>query len=759
LLIALPYIPALLGKARLVGGDTVNQFIPWIQFFVHEVRDGRFPRWDPHSFCGTPFFANAQVAFFYPFTWLAFLVSVETFLPLYYLAHGIGAGVAMYCWLHRRLRLPQAAFVGSLVWAWCGIAAGYRFAGFMAWAGATVYIPLAFLLFDLWNERHQIVHGLLLTAVLALQLHAGHPQPCLFTFYFLLAYACWQALSSRSQTLKARQRLTMISIVPLCFAGALLLAAVILLPLVEVSLFTAARQGGASYHFATTDSLPPKHLITFLAPVFFGHPADDSFWETTTGYHEICGYMGILPLILASVVLIRRPGRPFFVATAVASVVFAMGSFTPAFRILYHLIPGFVWFRVPARLLLIYSFSMAVLAAMGTADLVECEAKPIGRTTKILWGSLVAVLVVVAVVLSIGRPRVEEHLADQQKQREIQYSQESGEPFSPSPEWEQETRAACVKRFETMRSSVHQALLWTALSLFAVILYIKGKQSPALLGGLLLLVADLGLFNYGLLPYQDRDYYDCTAFAETETVRLLKSDGELFRVLTMDSAIGFLTRKTHPEIYPERLTVHGIQSVRGYNPIVLKHYAAHINRMQGFPADQPVGGLLFLPLEQRLSRQALNLMNVRYLLTYRGAPPGFDLVLQDSGLSVYRNRQEHPRAYIVRNNALTRDPVEIEEYNANSVTLKTKLDEAGVLVLADTWYPGWKALINGQKTDVEPFNEVFRAVLLEPGEHEVTFVFKPKSFFYGALISAAALIGWMLALVHSRKTTLSDKWA
>lgn len=752
-LIALPYVPALVGAVRYAGADSLNQFIPWIRFLVREIQSGRFPLWDPHSFCGTPFFANSQVAFFYPFTWLALVVSMERFLILYHLAHGIGAGVVMYFWLHRKLKVHQAAFVGGLVWAWCGVAAGYRHAGFMAWAGAMPYLPLGFLFVDLWHERRRLVYGLLLVATLALQLHTGHPQPCLFSFYFLFGYSCWLALTAGGGGATLRQRMGLLVFVPLCFAGALLLAAVMLAPLVEVSSFTAARQGGASYQFATTDSLPPLHCITFLAPFFFGHPIDQSFWGTATGYHEICGYVGILPLVLALVAISKKTLRRFLVAAAVVSVVFAMGSFTPAFRILYHFIPGFLWFRVPGRLLLVYCFSMAGLAALGTADIIERPKERFGYTTKVLWGVLLAVLLTLTLALSFGRSRLEQRFIQQQKERDLQYSQQGGDMLKLSPEWESEVANACATRVQTMRSSVHQAVLWTVLSLGAIGLYVRGRRGLAIAIAALLLAVDLGLFNYGLIPYQDSEHYDATAFAESDTIRLLTSDKDFFRVLAMDNTIGFLMRERHPELYPERLSVHGIQSARGYNPIVLGHYAAHVNRIQGFPSDQPVGGLLFVPLEERLNRQALNQMNVRYLLSYRGAPDGFERVLHDRGLSVYRNLQDHPRAYIIRNGQTSSEDVEIQQYTPNRVRLRTVLSEPGTLVLADTWYPGWKTFVNGNKVTPELFDDVFRAVRLESGEQEVEFVFRPSTFFYGSLVSSAALIVWMLGSICFRKTS------
>ncbi|HEQ60470.1 MAG TPA: hypothetical protein ENN74_02555 [Firmicutes bacterium] len=306
-------------------------------------------------------------------------------------------------------------------------------------------------------------------------------------------------------------------------------------------------------------------------------------------------------------------------------------------------------------------------------------------------------------------------------------------------------RQLARQRLGMMRSSMAEALLWTAFALALVGAVRKKGPAPwAMAAGLLLLAADLGRLTWELLPYQKTSEYRATAYPETEVVRLLKQDQEPFRVLLPDDVIGWQYRDRHPELYPERLTVHGIQTVRGYNPVIVKHYAEYINRMQRWPADQNVGGLLFLPDPKRMNRPMLDALNVKYLLTYQDPPANFQLLLRDEqGLGVYRNLQALPRAYIARDGSPTAEPVKITRYEPNRVLVQTELDSPGTLVLADVWYPGWKALAGGQERDVERYLLTFRAVPLEPGVHEVNFVYAPASFRRGVLLSA---FSWFLLL-------------
>jgi uncharacterized membrane protein YfhO len=82
------------------------------------------------------------------------------------------------------------------------------------------------------------------------------------------------------------------------------------------------------------------------------------------------------------------------------------------------------------------------------------------------------------------------------------------------------------------------------------------------------------------------------------------------------------------------------------------------------------------------------------------------------------------------------------------------LDAPGYLVLADTWYPGWRATVDGAPTEVLRANHAFRAVRLEAGEHVVDMVYRPTSVLVGGAVSLAALALLLVAaslLVRTRE--------
>ncbi len=64
----------------------------------------------------------------------------------------------------------------------------------------------------------------------------------------------------------------------------------------------------------------------------------------------------------------------------------------------------------------------------------------------------------------------------------------------------------------------------------------------------------------------------------------------------------------------------------------------------------------------------------------------------------------------------------------------------GRLVLLDTFYPGWKAEVNGRETEIRPANAAFRAVAVPAGRSEVRFRYRPASAVVGGAVSVVSLL-------------------
>jgi uncharacterized membrane protein YfhO len=78
--------------------------------------------------------------------------------------------------------------------------------------------------------------------------------------------------------------------------------------------------------------------------------------------------------------------------------------------------------------------------------------------------------------------------------------------------------------------------------------------------------------------------------------------------------------------------------------------------------------------------------------------------------------------------------------------VRLPIDAAGRLVLADAYYPGWNASVDGRPVAIDRYDGYERAVRLTPGAREVVFEYRPRWLAPSAAITAASLVV-VLALI------------
>ena len=84
--------------------------------------------------------------------------------------------------------------------------------------------------------------------------------------------------------------------------------------------------------------------------------------------------------------------------------------------------------------------------------------------------------------------------------------------------------------------------------------------------------------------------------------------------------------------------------------------------------------------------------------------------------------------------------VEQVTYRPNHVTIKTRQDGNGFLVLNDTYFPGWTVTVDGKAETILKANHYYRAVQLGPGEHTLEFDYFPEGFKEGLIVSSIFLL-------------------
>jgi hypothetical protein len=90
--------------------------------------------------------------------------------------------------------------------------------------------------------------------------------------------------------------------------------------------------------------------------------------------------------------------------------------------------------------------------------------------------------------------------------------------------------------------------------------------------------------------------------------------------------------------------------------------------------------------------------------------------------------------------AAGRSTVVIDSAEPEAITITAEMENDGFLVLTDQFYPGWEALVDGEKVEIFRANYLFRSVALSAGRHEIVFRYRPMSFRLGATLSLAGLL-------------------
>jgi uncharacterized membrane protein YfhO len=193
----------------------------------------------------------------------------------------------------------------------------------------------------------------------------------------------------------------------------------------------------------------------------------------------------------------------------------------------------------------------------------------------------------------------------------------------------------------------------------------------------------------------------------------------------------------------------------------------------------------------RADSPLLDLLNVKYMLSEQELDGRWELVHRSAGdVDVYQNQDVLPRAFVVHRIEVvdtpgdsldrTTDPtfdfraaavleeqpkdwpsgstqmsedspsnavVRIVAHRPNKVTMDVDTATPGLLVLTDTYAPGWRAFLDGEATPVYVADHAFRAIVVPAGAHRVEFVYRPLSFWIGAGISVLAVLTALSALL------------
>jgi hypothetical protein len=109
----------------------------------------------------------------------------------------------------------------------------------------------------------------------------------------------------------------------------------------------------------------------------------------------------------------------------------------------------------------------------------------------------------------------------------------------------------------------------------------------------------------------------------------------------------------------------------------------------------------------------------------------------------------HNKAYVLQEAPAVEtcgapDRVELVEHRADRLAIRADMACAGMVVVSDTFYPGWRAQVDGQPAAIFEVNGAMRGVWTPRGAHVVTMRYRPASVYAGAAMTLLGIAGALL---------------
>jgi hypothetical protein len=396
-LFALPMLPEILGARRLVFRDAQVTHWPWRRVAVAELESGRVPFVNASASGGQPLLANPNAVLLYPTFLLERIAPRTVAFNLHYLLHVIWAFAGARA-LARRLGLAGGpAFFAGVAYAFSGMTLSYC-AAFMNSGAAAAWLPwCAAAALDLARSRSFAEAGRAGAATglaFGLQLLAGEPAISLLTAAFAGALAGPAFLFPRG-----RPR----TLAPAAAGGvaavaiAVAVGAPLLLPLRQVFPLTYRGQHLYSERAFGASAFTAARAIEWLLPRFEGDPGvlgGGANWLRSMAFRELVYVwsvtLGVVPALLVALGALRRDfwnrKTGGLAAAGVLSLLFSFGLSLPFYRLLFG-VEALRRLRYPIKFYLLATLCAALLAAAAAEVLARRRA---GRREAALIAIVVA---------------------------------------------------------------------------------------------------------------------------------------------------------------------------------------------------------------------------------------------------------------------------------------------------------------------------------------------------------------------------------
>jgi hypothetical protein len=723
--------------------DFVFYFYPLTARVADRLAAGELPLWNPYGCAGIPLLATMQVAAFYPGTWLSLLLPADRALAaLMFLETLLGASFA-YAFFRARASSRAASVAGGFLFAF-GCLLGQSF--WPAALSTLLWLPWLLLcverLAQAWRWRWWIA----LAAGVALQVLAGFPQYVVYSMYGVGPFAAVRLFEMLREGSRDFARTAAVAA---GLAGAVALGAGVagiqLLPTLELV-------GESS---RASDLTPEKtHYLGAQTSVagFLQNAIDPSPKNIAFGYGGDTGYLGIATLLLAALGFVtgwRSAGVWFWLGIGSAGLVLSQGwiGWTAPLHALYAALPTGGTFRTPERLQLLPLFAAIALAvrgldafaaatvprrtrqaALGAAALLATIAAA-GGGPGAAWRAIAAIAAIAVMSASRRRPTRARDMRALLVALVVVDGLLATAPFGslralPSA-WARSVNllghtALAPEQANQLQPPDHARADWSPLQ-------------PPIAAGPLAQIQRISCYE----PLLPRAWQEFQSLSD-ERAPLIAAQRAIGKV-AFDDVAGVarslvprsLVAMT-PEI-DERLQralqqrfADGAPPDPAASPVAT---AAIVDNPDALPRAYVVFDFEVTPLHVALER----VIDGKH----------------DFRASVLVDRE--PGSWARSTHAKPLEPAVIRSLEPERVEIDATPSADGLLVLSDTFYPGWRATVDGAEVEILRANGLFRAIRIPAGHHLVVFDYAPRSVRRGAWTTGLSLLAIVVVPLAARR--------
>jgi len=768
--------PALLGQALLnPRSDQYLAGFAFRDFAAQHLRSGRgFPQWNPFIEGGLPYIAAMHGDIFYPTFLLRMILPTDMAMTWEFVIHTFLCGLFTYLFLRAWNFGFHGALVGGLAYLLGGSIAGFAGPGHDGKLFVSTMLPLAllFLTRGMRDGRTWAWGGLAITVGLAVL--SPHPQLLQYLLLTSGAFALYIAFSDQPGTgrLSTKTAVTRLAYAAGAVVVGMLIGAIQYWPALFEYKPWSPRAQGHDLATATSYSFPIEETLNAYWPQFSG--ILDNYWGRNF-IHFHSDYFGVVVLILFGAAFGRttvKSFRRFWIGAGIVSLIWAFGGNTPFYSLILAIpLFGAKYFRAPSTMIFVTAFSVSVLAAIGMERLLAGRVSP---KYAIAW---IAAALGFGVLMSIGGYTA--------------LSNAAIATFGLAPQAIDYLSQQAAANAGAAIFGVWRSFLFAALAAGVIWAFMTDRLAArgAAISLVALLIVDLWTIErlYWFFSPRASVLYATDPAIDAITADMAKS-GQWGRVWTAGLSSGVVGRD--PTFDGDAMMSHGIRLVGNYHgnelgiyqqllgqanlsgnarmPIYAPPFWRHENVGYLYTgADSATIGVLSdsLKLPARPTRLAGPVRNAAGSMVYAYKLPGEQRAAwvasamakapENQALAtVLDSRFDPTRVAIIDSSAkgVTVAPLQtLPEGSTIRATVTSATDGAydisldkpatagSALVLAENYFPGWTATVDGKPAAVARTNFNLVGVVLPEGGRSVQIRFTDAAYEKGKLVTLLAL--------------------